>query len=266
MRETNDFPVRVGSMLFTLVDPVRGQEVAYNRWYERDHYYGGCMVGPYLFAGSRWVSTRALKDMRISDGSGEVTDPIEKGSYVSIYWVEEGHHNDHFDWARTQVFKLYGDGRGFNERIHAHTILADQPRVVYRDEDPIPLTVALDHRFPGLISVALDRTEGTAEADLNTWLDETALPELLAGSTIASASSWKPEPRVGEAPMDLGTLPGTEARQLQLMFVDDKPETAWANIEAYADAVNASGLAHFRWASPFYPTVMGTDRYTDELW
>ena len=33
--------VRLGSMLFTLVEPHRGHEVAYNRWYERDHFYAG---------------------------------------------------------------------------------------------------------------------------------------------------------------------------------------------------------------------------------
>jgi hypothetical protein len=36
-----DYPVRVGSMLLTLVEPNPGFERAYNRWYERDHYYGG---------------------------------------------------------------------------------------------------------------------------------------------------------------------------------------------------------------------------------
>ena len=60
----DDYPVKVGSMLLTLVDPNPGFERAYNRWYERDHYYGGCMVGPWLFAGSRWVATRPLKDLR----------------------------------------------------------------------------------------------------------------------------------------------------------------------------------------------------------
>src|SRR5690606_13438681 len=30
--------VVLGSALFTLVDPHRGHEVAYNRWYERDHF------------------------------------------------------------------------------------------------------------------------------------------------------------------------------------------------------------------------------------
>ena len=38
----NDYPVKVGSMLLTMVDPHRGFEHAYNRWYERDHYYAGC--------------------------------------------------------------------------------------------------------------------------------------------------------------------------------------------------------------------------------
>lgn len=260
------YNVKVGSMLFTLVDPTVGNEVAYNRWYERDHFYSGCMIGPYLFAGSRWVSTRALKDMRFSDGTGQVCDPIDKGSYVSIYWVEEGHHDDHFGWARTQVFKLYSEGRGFSERVHAHTIMAHDPRAVYRDSDPVPLSLALDHRYAGLVAVALDRTPATSEEALNDWLDTTALPELLAGSPISIASSWKPEPREGEAPMDLGTDPGGEDRQLQLMFIDDRPEAAWAAIETYAAAVDASGKAVVRWASPFYPTVIGTDRYTDELW
>ena len=59
-----DYPVKVGSMLLTLVDPTKGYERAYNRWYERDHYYAGCLVGPWLFAGSRWVAPRTLKDRR----------------------------------------------------------------------------------------------------------------------------------------------------------------------------------------------------------
>ncbi len=52
--------VRLGSMLFTLVEPHRGHELAYNRWYETDHFYAGCMMGPWLFAGRRWVATRPL--------------------------------------------------------------------------------------------------------------------------------------------------------------------------------------------------------------
>ena len=59
-----DDPIEIGTMLYTLVEPHRGHEVEYNRWYERDHFYAGCMVGPWLFAGRRWVATRELKDLR----------------------------------------------------------------------------------------------------------------------------------------------------------------------------------------------------------
>ena len=44
-----DYPIKIGQMLFTMVDPNRGHEVAYNRWYERDHFYAGCMTGPGWF-------------------------------------------------------------------------------------------------------------------------------------------------------------------------------------------------------------------------
>ena len=106
-----DYPVKLGSILLTLVDPNRGFEKAYNRWYERDHFYAGCLVGPYLFAGSRWVATRELKDLRWPH-SATVADPWDAGSYVAIYWVEKGHHTEQFDdWAVPQVHWLYGNGR-----------------------------------------------------------------------------------------------------------------------------------------------------------
>ena len=39
--------IALGSALFTLVEPHTGHEVAYNRWYERDHFYAGCMNGQF---------------------------------------------------------------------------------------------------------------------------------------------------------------------------------------------------------------------------
>ena len=49
--------IKLGSILFTVVDPHRGHEVDYNRWYERDHFYSGVMIGPWTFAGNRYVAT-----------------------------------------------------------------------------------------------------------------------------------------------------------------------------------------------------------------
>ena len=59
-----DDPIRIGTMLYTLVEPHRGHEVAYNRWYERDHFYAGCQIGAYNFAGARFVATAPLKALR----------------------------------------------------------------------------------------------------------------------------------------------------------------------------------------------------------
>jgi hypothetical protein len=36
--------------------------------------------------------------------------------------------------------------------------------------------------------------------------------------------------------------------------------------EEQAAAVEASGLGRVVWASPFIPTIPGTDTYTDQLW
>lgn len=111
----DEAPVKLGAMLYTLVDPNPGHEVAYNRWYERDHFYGGCMIGPGILAGARWVATREYKDLRFPADSG-VAIPTDAGSYLATYWVQRGHEAEHFGWSSKQVFELYDAGRGFDER------------------------------------------------------------------------------------------------------------------------------------------------------
>ena len=64
-----EYPVTLGSILLTLVEPHPGYEIAYNRWYERDHFYAGCLVGPGILAGARWVATREMKALRFPDDS-----------------------------------------------------------------------------------------------------------------------------------------------------------------------------------------------------
>ena len=73
---TEPAPITLGSLLFTMVEPHRGHEVAYNRWYERDHFYAGCMIGAYQFAGDRFVATRRLKDLRYPVESPMTPDPL----------------------------------------------------------------------------------------------------------------------------------------------------------------------------------------------
>jgi hypothetical protein len=265
-----DDAVRVGAMLYTLVDPNKGHEVAYNRWYERDHFYGGCMIGPWLFAGSRWVATRPYKDLRFPSDS-PVAQPVDAGSYVAVYWVHKGHEAEHFAWSTQQVFDLYANGRGFDERTHAHTALYTFQGAQYRDDDPVPVELALDHRYAGMVSVHVDRAEGVKHPEFDEWFAGEGRSRLLAAdSPVASAASWRPiipkTPEGQQAPMELGTGPGTRARSLQLLFLEDDPAECWDLIRSYADAIDGSGLATVALAAPFIPTVIGTDTYTDRLW
>lgn len=265
----NDYPIKVGSMLLTLVDPHRGFERAYNRWYERDHFYAGCMIGPYLFAGSRWVATRDLKNRRWPDADETVASPPDAGSYVAIYWVERGHHGDHFDdWARQQVRELYAEGRGFAERRHIHTVLFDHVGAVYRDDDPVPVELALDHGYGGLVVLWFDGNDSDAPA-LHERLATEYVPKLLAGSPIEIVSSWTPsagenDPR--DVPMDLGSKAGGSERLCQLMFVAGDVRDALDGLRDYTDAIERAAVATTRFVAPFHRTVVGTDRYVDELW
>ena len=239
------YPVKAGSMLLTMVDPNPGYEKAYNRWYERDHFYAGCMIGPFLFAGSRWVATRDLKDKRWPQ-TDTVARPYNAGSYISIYWVEEGHYDDHWtNWAGTQVRWLYANGRGFSERTHRHTVVCKRVGVNYRDDDAVPLDVALDHGYPNIAVIWLNGRDGMSAADLQAKLSQKLIPDLLKGSSIEIVSSWTPgapseEPPTG-GPMDLGSAPGGPNRLVHVIFVGGDVTQELDRLRTYTDAVEKDG-------------------------
>ncbi|MGD0081908.1 MAG: hypothetical protein ABSD78_01770 [Acidimicrobiales bacterium] len=259
-------PVQIGRMLFTMVDPNRGHEVAYNRWYERDHFYGGCLVGPWLFAGKRWVATRALKNLRFPSES-PFTDPVDAGSYLAIYWVHAGHEDEHFAWARKQVYWLYRHGRGFNERTHAHTKLYDFDGAHYRDPDGVPIELALDHEYKGLVVLCSEPAAGVTHEALREGVGP-LVSGLLRAPGMGTVADWRFHVEEGDftAPMDLGAEGGSNDRLLQLGFVAGSPEDTWPAVREYAAGVEATGLGAVTFAAPFFSTIVGTDRYTDELW
>jgi hypothetical protein len=268
----DQYPVQVGRMLFTLVDPHPGYEVAYNRWYERDHFYCGCMVGPWWFAGRRWVSTRALKDLRFPETT-EFCEPADAGSFLSVYWVHRDHEDDAFDWAGDQFRWIYTHDRGFHQRTHAHTVNYDVASVVYADDDGIPLELSLDHGFAGLGVVSVVPTAGTTTEQLRAWLEAEAVPGLLSGGQVESVSSWTvwqrppaPAPAEDASVPSLATAGGSPDRLVQLAFLNESPEALWPRFVDYAAAVDAGGRGTVVFAAPFIPTVVGTDTYTDQLW
>jgi hypothetical protein len=259
-------PIKLGSILFTLVEPHRGHEVAYNRWYERDHFYSGCMIGPYNFAGRRYVATADLKALRDPDPT-EVTGEPGRGSYVALYWVLDGYHDLWNRWAVRQVRALHAAGRMFEERDHVHTLLYNFAWEARREPDGVPVELALDHPFGGLVAVFVDRAEDADPQAFTRWLRQEALPGVLPGTDAALVAAFTPLPLLIDAPGDVPRTEDNDRRTLLLFFLDTHPVASWEPaIGGLRRALDRAGTASVVAALPFIPTIPGTDTYTDRLW
>ena len=86
-----EYGVALGSILVSLLEPEPGTAREFNRWYERDHFYAGCMSGQHFFSGRRFLATRDLKALRYPPSS-EAVDDTAIGSFLALYWMERGHH------------------------------------------------------------------------------------------------------------------------------------------------------------------------------
>jgi len=259
-------PVKLGSMLFTLVEPHRGHEVAYNRWYERDHFYAGCMIGPYNFAGKRFVATSQLKALRDPDPS-EVTGERDRGSYLGLYWVLDGYHDTWNRWAVDQVKALHRAGRMFAERDHVHTLLYRYAWEVTRDRDGLPAELALDHPSKGLVALFTDRAEDVEPERFQSWQVDEHLPSLLPRTPARLVVAADPLPLLIDAPGDVPRSEADDRRQLTLWFLDTDPKDAWDEVvAAHRSSLETAGMGRVVAALAFVPTIPGTDTYTDELW
>jgi hypothetical protein len=262
-----DDPIRIGTLLYTLVEPHRGHEVAYNRWYERDHFYAGCQIGAFNFAGARFVSTAPLKSLRFPTGDGALVADPSIGSYLGLYYVLDRHHDEWNRWAVDQVNVLHAAGRMFEERDHIHTGLYRFEWEHRRDADGVPAELTLDHRFAGMVSVHLEPAAGTTGAELGAWVRDTFLPDVTAGSPVASVLGFSPLPLLADAPGDVPRDDAVDDRVLLLCFVDEDPRASFDTVFGpLGRAAEAAGKGRVQWASPFIGTVPGTDTYTDQLW
>ena len=259
--------VELGSLLFTMVEPHRGHEVAYNRWYERDHFYAGCLMGAYQFAGDRFVATRRLKDLRYPARTPMTPDRLA-GSYLAIYWILAGYHDEWNRWAVDQVTALHANGRMFAERDHVHTALYEHSWSARPDDTGTPIELALDRNYAGLVVNVGELAAGHTADELERWMKAQWAP-------VAFVAPWGPDligsstpmPLLDDAPTDVPRLENAERRFLQLHFLTHDPADGWSEgYGRFGAQLEASGLATHLWTAPFITTVTGTDTYTGELW
>jgi hypothetical protein len=256
--DTRQRPIKLGGALITLVEPHEGHQVAYNRWYERDHFYAGCMIGAWTIAGTRYVATRTEKAKRYPAASSFAPDTA-KGSYLALYWILAGKFGDWIRWGTDQVNWLHDNDRMFPHRDHVHTLMYKFAREQHATEDGVPTEMALDHRYPGLAMVVFELAEGVTPDAVAAWSEARPLP---ADQLVA----FTPIPLLADAPSD---VPRDEARDryVHLYFLEEDAAAVWDDrFAGLGDEFDAAGLGQVVFASPFRATVPGTDTYTDELW
>lgn len=129
-----DGVVRIGSVVFALIRPTAGHELAFNHWYERDHFYTAGLAAPGVFSAGRFVQP-------------------ESGWHLALYFVLPGHDDARVSFATQQVELAIAEDRMFAEREHLHTwsYAVDSAQT---GSDGVPPALALDHRY-GALDVAI---------------------------------------------------------------------------------------------------------------
>lgn len=253
---------RLGKAIISLIEPAPGREHEYNRWYEDDHAYISAFALPWVFAGKRWVATRRLRNLR-SSASNAVADPIDQGCYLAAYWLIDGRYEDFLAFVRPLVTeRLVPEGRMKPPRTHVFTNDQDYLGAIYRDSAGPRDIHALSYPYAGLAFQVIDAPSAEGRAELLSWLRDEHLPAVLAGSPAAMTLIFAAAP-------PMRPKPGIDWywRRLTLMtFLECEPGPVWADLFAAQDArIAASGLGLVELASPFLPTLPGTDRYVAEL-
>jgi hypothetical protein len=265
----------VGHALITMVEPHAGYERIYNRWYEDDHFFAGALFAPWMFSGKRWVATRDLQLMRYPKESA-VANPVTAGCYLGVYWVTEGRVDDHKSWIFKTNDRLRQEGRSFVERTHVFTSFQDKATTVYRDTSVVRDVHALNHGYAGLVLEVVDAPTAETRADLERWLVSEHIPSVLTGGAAAMCGVFLANPQSAEGLPASQTKESTDkmmshaaagGRRITLLwFLEEDPRTCWHKLfRAEGEKVQQGGKGRLELVAPFIPSIMGTDRYIDEL-
>lgn len=257
--ETDAVPVRLGTMLLYLADPHRGHERSYNRWYERDHYYAGATIGPYQFAARRFVAPAIVKQLRQSEICA-ITGDWQRGPYASVYWILDGFHQLWDRWVSRQLRALTAAGRMFAECDHVHLGYYRFRASCATDPDGVPVELALDHPYDGVGFAWFKNIAADGSPDAAMEL-ATVLPHVVSNSAIDLALIFTPVP-MGES---VDSTAESRREALVVCFLSDTPQQCWPRVSDRLSRACREGMQLVD-AMPFVPTVVGTDRYTDELW
>jgi hypothetical protein len=262
---TGPYAPEIGGALITMVQPNPGFEIAYNRWYEDDHFYAGALAMPWMFAGRRWVAPPEYRAVRFPADS-PIAAPVTTGKYISAYWITAGRMADHQLWTTETNKRLRNDGRGFEERTHVYTAFQDYLGVTYRDATGPRDIHSLNHPYRGLVVEVIDsRPEVSDIGVTDQWLSHEYVPARhAAASSIAQTLRFRPRP-LPRTFNDVLDVPGVDTRITLLHFLDEDPLPGWKSTFAADEGRIANGApGTLSFCAPFIPTVVGTNDYVVE--
>ena len=140
--------VEIGTAIISYIEPHPGQEVAFNRWYELDHFPATVKAGPGVFAAARFVATRSCKALR--PVAGRLFGDPAHGSYLGVAWVLPGKQQEWDEWVGREMDTIAEQGRLFPGRDHVHTAVYE---CIWHADD-VDAIVGLDRGLSGAIVVA----------------------------------------------------------------------------------------------------------------
>ncbi|HLY82439.1 MAG TPA: hypothetical protein VKQ71_05610 [Acidimicrobiales bacterium] len=253
--------IELGHSLITFVEPHRERLAEYNRWYEHDHAYAAMTSAPGCFAYRRFVATRPLKELRYPDPSA-VAQPVDKGSYLSLFWFERDRVGEVLDYTAAISPALAAAGRMSTDRDHVSTAVYDYLGWTGRGGSPVPPEIALDHPWAGMVAAWLRPDPDVSVVDLAAWARSELDGDLVAGKgPVGQVLDFT------QSDFDRMALTGRVDEVVRCYFLDADPREVWEDVFAgLGKTVEAGGRGRVELVAPFIPTIPGTDRYQDELW
>ena len=258
--------IKLGNVLISLLEAEPGHEKELHRWYERDHFFSGCMIGASFFSGRRYVATRKLKAMRFPTHSA-ITEDISKGSFLTMYWMLDGQYDQTLEWSIKQVNQLHNQKRMGPAKLNVSSGFYHYEWGRFRDDDGVPAELALEHPFKGVSISYLDSREGISQETFKAECGK-ALDVAQAGSACSMSLCLQTLPLPDSVP---SYVPRTTERTLRkrhliLHFFQDDPAECWSEfMETFSSTFEKSNCANIVLAAPFIPTIPGTDAYIDQL-
>ena len=259
LQEMSDERVELGHAIFSLMQPHAGHELAWNRWYERDHLIAAGSLAPYTMATQRWLATAPHKAIR-EPRQNPIANPSESGTFLATMWIQKNHLADQQAWVAEQMKRLAEQDRTYEERDVLFAGTWDYLGGALRDPDGVPPELVLDHRYSGLVLTWLECSPGQSLEELRDALLHDALPDRLENSAVAQALCFTPLPKSDWWPKAAPEVPGVGVRILVACFVESDPLDIWqtdfADLgKALEDRTRGRSLL----IAPFVPVVPGVD-------